>query len=116
RKVGYFWLSTDQLMSVRGFSRTGRLLRLAGVILYWLSLAAAAGGLWKLQRVDAPLARTLVLYAIVATGLHLLFSMHTRLRVPLIDPLICVFATCFFSASRVECATRVPIELNTSAR
>jgi len=105
QKIGYFWLSTDQLVSISHFSRRVQLLRIAGVGFYWLSLAVAVAGMKKLLRVDVHLAHTLIIYVVIATGLHLLFAMNTRLRVPLVDPLICVLATYPFATSKRESST-----------
>jgi hypothetical protein len=101
-KLGYFWLSTDQLVSIGKFSFRTRLLRIVGVIYYWFFLAVAVAGMRKLLRVDIRLAWTLILYLIVVTGLHLFFAMNTRLRVPLVDPLICILATFAFLSAKIE--------------
>jgi len=90
KKLGYFWLSTDQLSSIQNFSYSVRIFRISGVVLYLGSLVAAGIGLRKLFRGDRSLAIMYVIYFLVATFLHLLFAMNTRLRVPLIDPLICI--------------------------
>lgn len=106
-KLGCFWLSTDQLVSIDKFSFRTRLLRISGVVFYWVSFAMAAAGTRKLLRVDSRLAWTLILYVIVATGLHLAFAMNTRLRVPLVDPLICILAVFPFLSAKVESASSV---------
>ena len=93
KKLAYFWLSTDQLNGLGNFTYRVRLIRLAGVVFYWISLAFASVGMWKMFRRHAPLALTLLLYVSVATCLHLLFAMNTRLRAPLIDPLLCVLCS-----------------------
>jgi hypothetical protein len=90
KKLGYFWLSTDQVISIENFSNRVRLLRMSGVVFYWFSLAMGAIGLRKLFRSDPSLAVTFAIYFSIATCLHLLFAMNTRLRVPLIDPLVCI--------------------------
>jgi 4-amino-4-deoxy-L-arabinose transferase-like glycosyltransferase len=90
KKLGYFWLSTDQLISIRNFSYRVRFLRISGVVFYWFSLGVAAIGLRKLFRTDPSLATTFVIYFSIATCVHLFFAMNTRLRVPLFDPLICI--------------------------
>jgi 4-amino-4-deoxy-L-arabinose transferase-like glycosyltransferase len=107
QKLGYFWLSTDQLVSIGKFSFRTRFLRMVGVIFYWFSLAVAAAGLRKLLRVDSRLAWALILYLIIATGLHILFAMNTRLRVPLVDPLICILATFPFLSAKIESTSLV---------
>jgi 4-amino-4-deoxy-L-arabinose transferase-like glycosyltransferase len=106
-KLGYFWLSTDQLVSIGKFSFRTRLLRISGVIFYWISFVAAVAGTRKLLRMDIRLAWTLILYVIVVTGLHLFFAMNTRLRVSLVDPLICILAMFPFLSAKVESTSQV---------
>jgi hypothetical protein len=90
RKLGYFWLSTDQVFDTEQISLRVRMIRVLGVGVYWLFIGAAIVGMRRLHRTDPGLTRTFLFYLIVATGLHLLFAMNTRLRVPLVDPLICL--------------------------
>ena len=92
KKVSYFWFSTDQLLNTASFSRGQRLIRAIGVLLYWAILAAALYGWFHLRRTGPRTANLLLLYSVLATMLHLPFTMNTRLRVPLVDPLLCILA------------------------
>lgn len=91
-KFFYFWLSTDQLFQTADFSLRQRLLRASGVLFYWFALVLAVGGFMRLRRSERRISNALLLYCIAATLLHLPVTMNTRLRSPLIDPLICVLA------------------------
>jgi 4-amino-4-deoxy-L-arabinose transferase-like glycosyltransferase len=92
RKTAYFWLSTDQLLDTSSLIGLQRKLRAAGVLVYWGVLAAAILGWLRLRKRAAQIAHLLLLYCVFATVLHLPFTMNTRLRVPLIEPLLCVLA------------------------
>ena len=92
RKTGYFWLSTDQLLDTGSFSRSQRLLRAGGVLIYWCILAAAVAGWLRLRKTAPRAANLFLLYALFATVLHLPFTMNTRLRSPLLEPLLCILA------------------------
>src|SRR5262249_7860007 len=105
QKLGYFWLSTEQLFSTGDLSPRTRFVRIAGVAFYWVALLVALAGMKRLIQVDSRLAYTLILYVATATALHLLFAMNTRLRVPLMDPLICVLATFPFMPRRIQSAS-----------
>lgn len=98
KKVCYFWLSTDQLLDTSGLPAKQRFLRVCGVLFYWLALAAAIGGLLRLRQRERRLTNVLLVYCLFATLLHLPVTMNTRLRSPLIDPLICVLAAVEISA------------------
>jgi hypothetical protein len=89
-KLSYFWLSLDQVLWTQSFSLPQRLLRCGGVLVYWGLLALAIGGWFRVWRSKPMLARAFLFYAIVLTALHLPFPMLTRLRIPLIDPLIII--------------------------
>jgi hypothetical protein len=67
----------------------------------------AVAGIRKLLRVDTRLAWTLILYLIFMTGLHLFFAMNTRLRVPLVDPPICILAIFPFLSAKIESTSPV---------
>jgi 4-amino-4-deoxy-L-arabinose transferase-like glycosyltransferase len=91
-KLGYFWLSTDQLLHTGHFSLLPKLLRTGGVLVYWLALGLAIAG-WLALRGRSPAAAWLLLfYVILMTVLNLPFAMETRHRVPMIDPLIAALA------------------------
>ncbi|MGH9575611.1 MAG: hypothetical protein ACRD40_19040 [Candidatus Acidiferrales bacterium] len=98
KKVSYFWLSSDQLFDTSGFSQKQRLLRACGVLFYLLALAFAVAGFVRLRRRERKIANVLLLYCILATLLHLPATMNTRLRSPLIDPLVCILAALEISA------------------
>jgi len=92
KKTGYFWLSTDQLLDTSSLLDVQRKLRAVGVLAYWALLAVAMLGWLRLRKSTPRIAYLLLLYCALATALHLPFTMNTRLRVPLIDPLLCVLA------------------------
>jgi 4-amino-4-deoxy-L-arabinose transferase-like glycosyltransferase len=92
KKLGYFWLSTDQLLDTGSFSRSQRLLRLGGVVIYWCILLGAIFGWLRLKKTAPRLAWLFLLYAVFATALHLPFTMNTRLRSPLLEPFLCILA------------------------
>jgi 4-amino-4-deoxy-L-arabinose transferase-like glycosyltransferase len=92
RKLEYFWLSTDQLLDTNSLPWKERLIRTVGVTAYWLVLVAAILGWLRLRRTHPDLATTLLLYAVGFAVLHFPFVMNTRVRIPLIDPLLCVLA------------------------
>jgi len=91
-KLGYFWLSTDQLLSTDSFRPIVRAARSAGVLFYWLLLALGIAGWFKLREVRPELAHIFLFYAIVVTILHIPFNMNTRLRMPFIDPWLAALA------------------------
>jgi hypothetical protein len=89
-KLGYFWLSTDQLLSTHSFPWKIRAARAAGVIFYWGLLGLAIGG-WVLLRAQHPAtARFLLGYVLLITLAHLLFIMTSRHRIPFAEPLLVV--------------------------
>lgn len=92
RKWATYWLSLDQLLHPGHISRTNRLLHLAAVVFYWALLAAACAGWWNLRVARPRLALTLLGYAVLMTLIHMPFVMDSRIRAPLIDPLIAVLA------------------------
>jgi hypothetical protein len=98
KKVGYFWLSTDQLLDTRSLPVRQRLFRAAGVVVYWCILLAAIFGWFRVKHVHSRIANLFLLYAVFATLLHLPFTMNTRLRSPLIEPLLCILAAASISA------------------
>jgi 4-amino-4-deoxy-L-arabinose transferase-like glycosyltransferase len=93
KKISAFWFSTDQLLWTGSFPVRLRLERAAGVVTYWAVLSLALVGWFQLRARNAQLARTLVLYAIFVTAMHLPFVMNTRLRMPFLDPLLAVLAS-----------------------
>lgn len=113
-KVSYFWFSTDQLFQTSGFSQKQRLLRASGVLFYLLALAFAVAGFMRLRRWERKIANVLFLYCLLATLLHLPATMNTRLRSPLIDPLICILAALEISAL-LRSPKRVPEALRSPA-
>ncbi|HEX4001803.1 MAG TPA: glycosyltransferase family 39 protein [Candidatus Acidoferrales bacterium] len=89
-KLGYFWLSTDQLLSTDSFRMSVRVARSAGVIFYWALLALGIAGWFKLRKLRPELAHIFLFYAILVTILHIPFCMNTRYRMPFIDPWLAV--------------------------
>jgi 4-amino-4-deoxy-L-arabinose transferase-like glycosyltransferase len=92
KKVGNFWLSLDQLRDTGSFSSQDRLIRAAGVLAYWIVLAFAVEGWLRLRRARPGLAYMLLTYAIGITVLHLPLVMNTRVRIPLLDPLVVILS------------------------
>ncbi len=88
RKLGYFWLSTDQLFDTKSFALRERLVRMAGVVVYWGILAAAIVGWLRLRKIWPTAANILLFYAVMYTVLHFPLVMSTRIRFPLMDPLL----------------------------
>lgn len=98
KKLGYFWLSTDQLLSTGSFKAGVRIARAAAVLVYWALLALGIAG-WFLLRFRSPEVATLLLfYAVLVTVAHLPFNMNTRLRMPFTDPWMAVLAGAALSA------------------
>ncbi|MGH9682896.1 MAG: glycosyltransferase family 39 protein [Candidatus Acidiferrales bacterium] len=91
-KLGYFWLSTDQLLSTSALAFKVRIARAAGVVGYWILLALGIAGWFELRKRHREFAAVVALYAILITILHLPFNMNTRLRTPFMDPWIAVLA------------------------
>jgi len=115
KKIGYFWLSADQFKGLATFSFHVRLVRLAGVLVYWAALVMSCFGIRRLYRIDPRLAVTFIIYFSIATCLHLLFAMNTRLRVPLVDPLLCVLMSFPFRAAEGKRGEATRIEVPVSA-
>jgi hypothetical protein len=91
-KISAFWLSTDQILYTRSLSPRNRLMRWAGVAVYWGCLALAITGWLRLRSLQPGIAYALLFYALVLTALHVPLTMNTRLRSPLIDPLLAALA------------------------
>lgn len=87
-----YWLSTDQLLEPGRISRLNRVLHTGAVVFYWILLALAGVGLWKLKKTLPEVAAILLGYAVLMTILHTPFVMNSRIRAPLVDPLIAVLA------------------------
>lgn len=92
KKISGFWLSADQLLWTGSFPVRQRVARAAGVFAYWAILAMALLGWSQLRARNVQLARTFLLYALFVTAMHVPFVMNTRLRMPLIDPLLAALA------------------------
>ncbi len=92
KKISAFWLGTDQVFWTQSFSWRNRLLRWAGVGFYWLILVLAIRGWFRLLRRNPTIAQVLLFYAIFVTVLHIPLVMNTRLRSPLLDPLLVALA------------------------
>jgi 4-amino-4-deoxy-L-arabinose transferase-like glycosyltransferase len=88
KKTGYFWLSTDQLLSTGSFRPALRIARAGAVLWYWILLAFGIAG-WFLLRSRSPrVAKLFLFYAVLVTVMHFPFQMNTRYRMPLVDPLL----------------------------
>lgn len=94
RKITDFWLSTDQLFWTASFPLWGRMLRGAGVLVYWALLGLAVFGWLRLRSSNETMARIFLLYSLLVTAMHLPFVMSTRLRMPFMSPLMAILAGC----------------------
>ena len=92
KKVADFWLSWDQLADTKSFPLTERLVRFGGVVCYWVVLGLAIIGWFRLRKMRPSLASVLLIYAGGYTLLHLPLTMNTRLRIPLLEPLLAILA------------------------
>jgi 4-amino-4-deoxy-L-arabinose transferase-like glycosyltransferase len=92
KKIGYFWLSTDQVFSTQASGPLSRLGRACGVAIYWVFLFFAVRGWWFLRQQDKSIANLVLFGLIVVTIAHLPFAMNTRIRIPLFDPLLAILA------------------------
>lgn len=97
RKLGYFWLSLDQLLGGQSLSRRMFLLRLPGIIVYWVLLGIAFEGWRRLRQHNTDAALLFAIYPVVVTALHLPFVMSTRIRAPLIEPELAILAGLAFA-------------------
>ena len=91
-KISDFWHSTDQLFWTASFPLWGRVLRAAGVLVYWALLGLAVFGWLRLRSSNETMAKIFLLYALLVTAMHLPFVMSTRLRMPFMDPILGVLA------------------------
>jgi Dolichyl-phosphate-mannose-protein mannosyltransferase len=87
-----YWLSTDQLLNPGNVSRLNRLLHVGAVFYYWILLTVACFGLSRLGQARPRLAFGILGYVFLITVLHTPFVMNSRIRAPLVDPLISVLA------------------------
>lgn len=92
RKWKCFWLSTEQVFTTSALPVWKRAIRLSGVMFYWTLLVLAGSGLWRLRRADKKQGHIFLLYAMLLTIFHTPFVMNTRIRAPLLDPLLAVLA------------------------
>lgn len=92
KKLADFCLSFDQLADTQSLPLRERLLRIAGVLSYWIALLFAIAGWHALRQTHPPIANLLLLYAASFTLLHLPLVMNTRLRIPLLEPLVVILA------------------------
>ncbi|HKT11370.1 MAG TPA: glycosyltransferase family 39 protein [Terriglobia bacterium] len=90
RKLGYFWLSTDQAFDTRLFSPKVRIIRACGVLFYWSVLSFAIFGWFKLKVSQPSMAAAFLIFAATVTVFHLPFVMNTRIATPFIAPLVCI--------------------------
>ena len=89
-KLGYFWLSTDQVFWTRSFSGTQRIMRFCGVLVHWIVMVFAVAGWKRLSREHSDEARFLLAYAVLISLLHLPFIMSSRYRIPFIEPVLVI--------------------------
>lgn len=89
-KLAAFWLSYDQWSDTGGLSQRAKAVRRLGVLFYWFVLALAVVGVARNIRQMWPL----LAFAIILTAMHLPLTMNTRLRVPLMEPLLIAAACC----------------------
>jgi 4-amino-4-deoxy-L-arabinose transferase-like glycosyltransferase len=106
RKLGYFWLSTDQLLATTHFGSWTRIGRACGVLAYWVVLLLAFGGFLYLWRERRDAAWLLGFYVILLTLVHFPFAMNTRLRLPIMDPLMAALAAGGWVEARARWSTR----------
>ncbi|MGA7226437.1 MAG: glycosyltransferase family 39 protein [Candidatus Acidiferrales bacterium] len=92
RKLGYFWLSFDQLFRTQALSRFKRFVRVLGILVYWFLLVVAVAGWCKLKSRNPDAALLFAAYAVVVTAMHLPFVMNTRIRSPLVEPALAILA------------------------
>jgi 4-amino-4-deoxy-L-arabinose transferase-like glycosyltransferase len=90
RKIADFWLSSDQFLDTQSLPLAQRVIRILGVLVYLVFLALALRGIFQLHKTQPGLASLFILYAVGFTALHLPFVMNTRLRIPLMEPLVVV--------------------------
>jgi 4-amino-4-deoxy-L-arabinose transferase-like glycosyltransferase len=91
-KWATYWLSLDQLLHPGKISKLNRLLHVAAVFFYWVLLALAGAGLWWLSKTRPEVAASFLCYAILMTLAHTPFVMDSRIRAPIMDPLIAMLA------------------------
>ena len=91
-KWATYWLSLDQLLHPGQISRVNRFLHSSAVLFYWLLLVMACIGWRRLKETHPQIAIALLGYVVLMTVLHTPFGMDTRIRAPLIDPLIATLA------------------------
>lgn len=92
KKFADFWLSTDQLMDTASLPWRGRFVRATGVLAYWVVLAVAIGGWFHLRQIHPGMAKIFLVYATLLTAMHLPLVMNTRLRIPLMEPLVVILS------------------------
>ena len=97
KKLSYFWLSFDQVFRTQDVELSKRVLRLAGVFIYWIFLAMGLRGWMKCKQRSPDVALLFVIYAIVVTCLHLPFVMSTRIRTPFVEPALAILVGCAFT-------------------
>jgi hypothetical protein len=105
-KLAAFWLSWDQWSGISGISRLGQMVRRASVLFYWVILCAALVAGWRLRR-RIPY---IIAYAALLTLLHLPLPMSTRLRVPLLEPIIIALAACAITTKPTFSEQRMPAD------
>jgi len=97
-KLSYFWLSFDQAFKRQDVELSKRVLRLAGVFIYWIFLAMGLRGWRKCKQRYPNVTLLFVICAIVVTCLHLPFVMSTRIRTPFVEPALAILVGCAFTS------------------
>ncbi len=92
KKLGYFWFSTDQIVSTKSFSMKQRLIRSFGVFSHWILMVYAIFGWVRLRRKDAKISDFLLGYALLVSAAHLPFIMTSRYRVPFMETVLVLLA------------------------
>lgn len=106
KKLGYFWLSTDQAFWTGSFSPRQRMARLGGALAQWILLGLAIAGWLRVRRAHARIAAFMLGYAVLVSLAHLPFIMTSRYRVPFLEPVLVLLAAGAISAWRQAAAAR----------
>jgi 4-amino-4-deoxy-L-arabinose transferase-like glycosyltransferase len=97
-----FWLSTDQLLYPGAVSPMNRLLHVGAVLFFWGMFVMAGAGWWVLRKTRPNTAMILLSYAVLITILHTPFVMNSRIRAPLVDPLVAILAGGVLAGRRTD--------------
>lgn len=98
RKLGYFWLSFDQMFRTQQLAFNKRFVRVLGILVYWFLLAIGIVGWRKVRSRNPNAALLFAVYALVVTVMHFPFVMSTRIRAPLIEPALVILGGSAFAS------------------